>query len=177
MTLELRRDQLDELLPMVYDDLRAVASKALQQERTGHTLQTTALVHEAYLRLAKLREIDWENKDDVLRAAVGIMKRVLIDCARAKKTQKRDASQIAISCPVGEFENKILPPAFDLLALDEALEKLKENDIRKAEIVDLRYFGGQSIESVARILNISEATVKRDWAFAKAWLFRELNED
>lgn len=177
MVINHRRLQLDELLPLVYDDLRNYASHALQNERSGHTLQTTALVHEAYVRLARLKEIDWEKKGDVLRASVGIMRRVLIDFARAKKAKKRDVGHLLLMCPKEGFSEAVMPPSFDLLALDEALKKLRVFDQAKADVVELRYFGGQTLQDVADILDVSLATVKRHWAFAKAWLFRELNED
>ncbi len=173
MTFEKRTD-LDELMSVVYDELRQFASSALRNERPGHTLQTTALVHEAYLRLAEIREIDWKNKDDVLRAAIGVMRRVLIDCARQKKAKKRDSQQLQLGCPVGKFSDEIKPPDFDLLALNDALVRLRDVDPAKAEIVELRYFGGQKLEDVSRITELSLATVKRHWTFAKAWLFREL---
>ena len=170
------RIQLDEILPLVYSDLRDFASQQLRGERQGHTLQTTALVHEAYVRMARLREINWRNQDDVLRAAIGVMRRVLIDWARSRKARKRDAGKMSLNCPIDNVADQS-SPTFDLLALDEALERLREIDSAKAEVVELRYFGGQTIEETARILDLSPATVKRHWSFAKAWLFRELNED
>ncbi|MFK7768386.1 MAG: ECF-type sigma factor [Mariniblastus sp.] len=170
-----KRINLDELMSLVYDDLRQFASSALRNERPGHTLQTTALVHETYLRLAGIREIDWKDKDDVLRAAIGVMRRVLIDCARQKNALKRDVQHLQLTCPTGKFSDAIKPPDFDLLALDEALLRLRDVDPVKAEIVELRYFGGQKLEDVSRITELSLATVKRHWTFAKAWLFRELD--
>lgn len=176
MVAPIGREQLDILLPHVYDELRLCASRALAGERIDHTLQTTALVHEAYVRLARLREIDWKSENDVLRAAVGIMRRVLIDFARAKNAKKRDGKNLSVIPPSDDFQDATMPEmTFDLLALDEALTKLRQFDERKAEIVELRYFGGQCIESVASLLGISNATVKRDWAITKAWMHRELN--
>lgn len=172
------RLELDAIFPRVYDELRKFASRSLQNERQDHTFQTTELVHETYVRLARLNEIEWTNRDHIVRAAVGVMRRVLIDYARARGAKKRDVDQLFLNCPVRRFSESIEDtPAIDLLALDEALRKLQILDARKTEIVELRYFGGQDIESVARILGISTATVKRDWALAKAWLFRELSED
>lgn len=172
------RVQLDQLLPKVYDELRKFASRALNNERDSHSFQTTELVHETYVRLARLNQIQWNDKDHVLRAAVGVMRRVLIDYARAHNAQKRDPQQLFLKSPNSGFKEAVeATPEIDLLALDEALQKLQQFDERKAEIVELRYFGGQDIDSVARILNVSTATVKRDWAIAKAWLFRELSAD
>lgn len=170
-----KRINLDELMAIVYDDLRQFASSALRNERAGHTLQTTALVHETYLRLAGLKEIDWKNKDDVLRASIAVMRRVLIDCARQKNAQKRNPLQLQLGCPSDKFSNESNPPDLDLLALDEALTKLRGVDSVKADIVELRYFGGQKLSEISRITELSLATVKRQWTFAKAWLFRELD--
>lgn len=170
-----KRINLDELMGIVYDDLRQLASSALVNERAGHTLQTTALVHETYLRLAGLREIDWKNKDDVLRASIGVMRRVLIDCARSKNAKKRDPKQLQLGCPNDKFKNESDPPSLELIALDEALTKLRDVDQVKADIVELRFFGGQNLNEISRITELSLATVKRHWTFAKAWLFRELD--
>ena len=169
------RVQLDELLPLVYDDLREFASRELRGERPGHTLQTTALVHEAYVRMARLNQINWNHRDDVLRAAIGVMRRVLIDFARARNAKKRDRSRIELATPTETIADEAAEPSFDLLALDDALEKLREIDVAKAEVVELKYFGGQTNDETARILGISLATVKRHWAFSRAWLYRELD--
>ncbi len=169
------RVQLDEILPLVYDDLRKFASSQLRGERLGHTLQTTALVHEAYVRMSRLQQIDWRNGDDVLRAAIGVMRRVLIDCARARNTLKRNGRPVSLESPEQVVSDKSLEPQFDLLALDEALEKLQELDPEKAAVVELKYFGGQTNQETARILGVSLATVKRHWTFSRAWLFRELD--
>lgn len=169
------RDKLDGLVMIVYEKLRKSASRTLEQEKVGHTLQTTALVHEAYLRLAELDQIDWANENQVLRTAVGVMRRVLIDFARKRKAKKRDPSQLLVSCPAGIFAEQQLPPDLDVLALDEALIKLRKQDPLKAELIELRYFGGQNLEDVGQILGISLSTVKRHWAFSRAWLQRELS--
>lgn len=130
------------------------------------------------MRLSKIEEFDWTNEQHILRIAVAVMRRVLIDYARKHNAKKRDPKQLYLQCPVNGFENKIeAPPSIDLLALDEALENLREIDPRKADIIELRYFGGQSIDKVSDLLEISVATVKRDWSIAKAWMYRELNED
>ncbi len=172
------RSQLDQILPLVYDELRGLASRAMMSERAGHSFQTTELVHEAYLRLAKLEQIDMHSHDHLIRIAIGVMRRVLIDYARKHNAQKRNPDRVFLQCPNGQFDEAIQPPPnLDLLALDEALVALREFDERKAEITELRYFGGQSIEDIARLLNISTPTVKRDWALARAWLNRELSKD
>ncbi len=170
--------QLDDVLPVVYDELRSVASRLMSGERAGHSFQTTELVHETYMRLARIEQFDWNNQQHTMRIAVGVMRRVLIDYARKHNAKKRDPKQLFLQCPVVGFENKTdSTPNIDLLALDEALKTLREIDERKSDIVELRYFGGQSIEKVAEVLGISVATVKRDWALAKAWMYRELNDD
>ncbi len=178
MNSAIPREQLDELLPRVYDELRKYASRCMDNERDGHSFQTTELVHETYVRLAKITDINWNNKDHVLRAAIGVMRRVLIDYARNRNAKKRDATQLYLMAPNSGFDEAVEATTnIDMLALDEALSRLAELDGRKAEIVEMRYFGGQDINTVARLLDISPATVKRDWAMAKAWLYRELNED
>ena len=170
--------ELNQLLPVVYDEMRKLASRIMSGERAGHSFQTTELVHEAYMRMAKLERIDWTNRNHVCRVAVGVMRRVLIDYARRHKARKRDPKQLLLLGSNHGYEDHVNPLSnVDLLALDEALKGLRELDGRKAEIVELRYFGGQSIESVSEILEISISTVKRDWALAKAWLHRELCDD
>lgn len=175
MVAENSRIQLDAILPLVYDELRDCASRALANERADHTFQTTELVHEAFVRLAGLREIDWEENKDVLRAAIGVMRRVLIDHARARNAKKRQNGRLLLSCTrdmIADPKNDSQP--IDLLALDSVLEKLHQFDARKAEIVELRYFGGQTIAEIGDLLGISTSTVKREWTFTKAWLGREL---
>ena len=172
------RLQLDKVLPIVYEEMRNVASRMMSNERVGHSFQTTELVHEAYVRLAKLEKISWTNRHDIMRIAVGVMRRVLIDYARQHNAKKRDPNQLFLVCPNQGFDDQVeATPNIDLLALDEALNHLWEIDERKAEIVELRYFGGQSVESVSEILSVSTATVKRDWAMAKAWMHRELSDE
>ena len=175
MSTPISRIRLDAILPLVYEELRSCASRALANERHDHTFQTTELVHETYVRLANLREINWDDKKDVLRAAVAVMRLVLIDYARARNAKKRDGGRILLSCSSEMYRDPASdPPPIDLLMLDLVLEKLRSVDPRKAEIVELRYFGGQTIEEVAELLGVSMATVKRDWTFTRAWLHREL---
>ena len=169
---------LHDVLPIVYDELHGLASRLMTGERIGHSLQTTELVHEAYMRLSKLERFDWHNQQHIMRVAVNVMRHVLIDHARKRNAKKRDRNQLFLQTPITGFQETADPtPSLDLLALNEALVRLREMDERKAEIVELRYFGGQTVEEVAKILEISMATVKRDWAMAKAWMYRELNED
>ena len=169
------RAALDQLIPEVYDQLRAQAARSLRQEANGISIQTTELVHETFIRLSQLREIRFEREADLLRAAVGVMRRVLIDHARAKLTKKRDHRLLIRDEDVTRVAAATAPePLLDLLSLDEALNRLVTVDPRKAEIVELRYFGGQSNEQIAETLGVSLATVKRDWTLARAWLYREL---
>lgn len=175
------RIRLDELLPLVYDQLRVYASKCLRDEPLGLTLQTTDLVHEVYLRLSQLKEIQWNSDNELLRAAVGVMRRVLVDHARARRSAKRSATghRLSLQDQLEFADSQSGGPGsvIDLLDLDNALVRLAEVDERKAEVVQMRYFGGFSIEEVAGLLEVSEATVKRDWMLAKAWLYRELHGD
>lgn len=173
------KQRLNELLPLVYDQLRAYASRALNDEPMGLTLQTTDLVHEVYLRLSQLREIRWSSDQEMMRTSIGVMRRVLVDHARARKSKKRLAPgpKLAIGTNVDDVHDQnsgTSDNALDLLELDEALDKFAEIDERKAEVVQMRYFGGLSIDEIAKVLEISSATVKRDWLLAKAWLYREL---
>lgn len=172
------RLRLDQLLPLVYDQLRVYASHALEGERAGMTLQTTDLVHEVYLRLSRLEEIRWDDDQQIMRAAVGVMRRILVDHARARKASKRTPPGVRTGVPPDSMvDGASHPPTPDLLDLDSALRRLAEIDPRKSEIVELRYFGGFQVEEVAGMLGISAPTVKRDWALARAWLFRELGHE
>ncbi len=178
MSLNGPRLRLDELLPVVYDQLREFASRALNGEKPGVSLQTTELVHEVSLRLSQLQEIQWDSDRHNMRAAVSVMRRILVDHARARNAAKRTPTKAyklipAESVPSQENEIHIT----DLIDLDHALSKLAEIDPRKADIVELRYIGGFSVEEVANMLQISRPTVKRDWVLAKAWLYRELEDE
>lgn len=172
------RIRLNELLPLVYEQLREYASKVLRDEPLGLTLQTTDLVHEVYLRLSELKEIHWSSDSHLMRASVGVMRRVLVDHARARRAAKRQApgvrTAINDSSDVPQSEEKSDYSMIDIMDLDDALHRLAEFDQRKVEVVEMRYFGGLPIPEIARILDISPATVKRDWQLAKAWLFREI---
>jgi RNA polymerase sigma-70 factor (ECF subfamily) len=160
----------EKLLELVYDDLRRLAAAYMQNERADHTLQATALVHEAFVRLVDWKNVSWESKAQFFAIAAQVMRKILIDHARVKKAQKRGGQKIALDDAVSFTSEK----EFDLLALEEALQSLEKIDARQARIVELRFFGGLSIEETAHVLNISPTTVKREWTFAKAWFQREL---
>jgi RNA polymerase sigma factor (TIGR02999 family) len=162
----------DELLPVVYDELRRQAQRALRGENVGHTLQATALVHEVYLRLAGQDRAQWQNRAQFFAMAAQLVRRILIDHARAKQTEKRGGGARAVTLEDAHAESP--EPGVDVLALHEALERLATLDAEQARLVELRYFGGLSIEETAAVLGISPATVKREWAVARAWLRREL---
>jgi len=165
---------LDQLLPLVYDELHRLAQRYMNQEPPGHTLQTTALVNEAYLRLIDQPEVAWQDRAHFFAVAARIMRHLLIDRARGRKYAKRGggAYQVALD----EAANFSQERAAEFVALDEALQALAEIDPRKSQIVELRYFGGLSIEETAEVLKLSPMTVKRDWKLAKAWLHRELSQ-
>ena len=170
------RTQLDELVPLVYAQLRQLAARQLQNERTDHTLQTTALAHEAYLKLAGQHRFDGAARQQVLGLAALIMRRILTDHARRRAASKRSAHRVLVS--TGKLESLVpaSPPSVDLLALDDALTQLARFDARQARIVELRFFGGLTFQETAGELGISLSTAKREWVVAKAWLFRELGE-
>lgn len=162
----------DELLPLVYDDMRRLARAYFSNERSDHTLQPTALVHEAYIRLVNWENVDWQNRAHFFAVAAQVMRKILIDHARRKNAQKRSgAAQKILLDEAISFSNE---KELDLIKLDEALQALKTLDERQARIVELRFFGGLSIPETAYILKTSETTVKREWTFAKAWFQREL---
>ncbi len=162
----------DRLLPIVYGELRKQAARQLRGERAGHTLQPTALVHEVYLRLAPPRRVPWESRAEFFAAAAQAMRRILVDHARKRATAKRAGNWTRVELPADVAiagKNEL-----DLLALDDALDRLAALDPRHARIVELRFFGGLSVPETASVLKVSTATVKRDWALARAWLHRRL---
>ena len=167
-----RREALDSLLPLVYGELRRIAARYLHAERREHTLQPTALVHEAYLRLVDQRSVDYENRAQFYGIAASIMRRILVDHARARGRDKRGGGEVRI--PLDEAVAAAREPDVDLVRLDGALERLAALDEPQARVVELRYFGGLSIPETAGVLGVSESTVKRDWAMARVWLQREL---
>jgi RNA polymerase sigma factor (TIGR02999 family) len=168
------RGALDALIPAVYDELHRQAAHALRHEAPGHTLHTTDLVHEAYLRLVDEPHVRWEGRSQFFGIAARTMRRVLVDHARARHAAKRGggAQQVTLADDVGPDP----AGAVDVLALDEALDRLATLDARQARVVELRYFAGLGIEQVAEVLGVSPATVKRDWTVARAWLRRELED-
>ncbi len=168
------REALDALLPLVYDELRRVARGYLRRERPGQTLQGTAVVHEAYLRLVDQARVKWQNRAHFLGVAAQMIRRILVDHVRAKRAAKRGAGAMTLS--LDESIEVAGRRDVDLVSLDDALEELARFDPRQARIVELRYFTGLSIEETAEVLGISPATVKREWAVARAWLYRELSE-
>lgn len=165
----------NEFLPLVYDELRRQARRFLRKERANHTLVTSALVHEAYIRLVDQKNVSWQNRAHFFGIAAEIMRRILVNYAIQAKRQKRggDAQRVTLdgNIPAGEAAGNV-----DLICLDEALNRLKHLDERQARIVELRYFAGLSIDETAEVLSISPATVKREWNMARAWLRAELSD-
>ena len=166
------REALDALTPLVYNELRRLAKSYLRRERVGHTLEGTALVHEAYLRLIDQREVEWRNRNHFFALAAELIRRILVDHARARIAAKRDGNIIKLS--LDEAMTPIDEKDLDLLALNDALDALTRTDAQGSRIVELRYFAGLTIEETADVLQISTATVKRDWVMAKAFLKREM---
>ena len=168
------RSALDKLLPLVHSELRRIAQRQMSQERPGHTLQATALVNEAYLKLAGQQGFDWQNRAHFFAVCAQVMRHILIDHARAHARDKRGGGVVKVSL------NDALVVAEDqaahFIALDEALRVLERLDSQKGKIVELRYFGGLSVEEAAEVVNISPRTVRREWQRAKAWLYRMMTE-
>lgn len=170
-----RGEAADALLRLVYDELRRQAHYYLQKERRGHTLQTTALVHEAYLKLIKQKSFAWENRSQFFGVAATIMRRILIDYAKTRHRAKRGGESDPL--PLEDaLTVSVSDSNFDLLELDEALNRLAEREANLARVVELRFFSGLDVPETAEVLGVSESTVKRDWAMAKAWLHRELTK-
>ena len=165
---------LDALAPLVYDELHKLAHHYMRREGRGHILQTTAVIHEAFLRLVRSRSADWEDRTHFFGICARLMRQVLVDFARTQKSQKRGGEVVRL-----EFEDAPELPAerdIDLLALDEALASLSRVDARKGRIVELRFFGGLSVEETAEVLKVSPDTVTRDWRLARAWLLKEMSD-
>ena len=164
---------LEKLIPLVYRELHRLAERYMADERPGHTLQTTALVNEAYLRLVGVRGVTWQNRAHFFAICASTMRRILVDFARARQYQKRGGDVVAVTIEDAlEVSDK---PGVDLVALDDALNGLAKLDPRKTHVVELRFFSGLSVEETAEALNISPETVMRDWKFARVWLARELS--
>lgn len=167
------RSALNELLPLVYTELRRIAARQLRNERAGHTLQPTALVHEVYLRLVDQRHVDWRNRAHFFGAAAQLMRRILVDHARRRHAGKRGAGVLLAS--IEDVSEPVAADGIPLLALDLALDRLAKLDEDLARIVELRAFGGLTIDEAACVLGVSPSTVEREWRTAKAWLGRELH--
>jgi RNA polymerase sigma factor (TIGR02999 family) len=162
------------LLPLVHGELRRLAGRHMRHERPGHTLQASALVNEAYLRLIEVKQVQWQNRAHFFAMASRLMRRVLVDAARAKGYQKRNAGGGMVS--LDEAVAVAATPSHDFVALDDALNALEAIDPRKCKVVEMRFFGGMSVEETAEALHLSVGTIKSDWRMAKAWLARELSE-
>lgn len=169
------RAALDRLMPLVYDELRRLAHHYMSRERPGHTLQTTALVNEVYLRLVDQKSVSWQNRAHFFGIAARLMRQILVDHARKNGYAKRGGGARKVTLE----ESAVLSPeqAADLVALDEALESLAATDPRKCQVVELRYFGGLKVDEIAEVLKVSPVTVMRDWSMAKAWLLREISHE
>ena len=163
---------LDELTPLVYEELRQQAARYLRKERPNHSLQATALINEAFLRLIDVKDVQWQNRAHFFAIAANLMRRVLVDHARRRDAEKRGGSQVCLTLDEGlAWANE---PDVDLLAIDEALDRLALIDEQQARIVELRFFSGLTVDETATALGISPKTVKRDWSVARAWLKREI---
>ena len=168
-----KQEALDELLPLVYGELRKMAKRFMNSQPSGHTLQTTALIHEAYLKMADQKDKRWQNRAHFFAVAGRAMRQILVDHARTRQRDKRGGKTQIISLDhVAEISNE---RAAEIIALDEALKGLEKLDERKSRVVELRYFAGLTEIETAEVLKISPETVQRDWKFAKGWLFRELS--
>ena len=172
-----RGDQaaLDSLMPLVYEELRQLAHRYMRRERVGHTLQTTALINEAYLRLIEQQRVQWHNRAHFFAISAQLMRRILVDHARSHTRVKRGGGVLKLS-----LDEAVAPSqkrAAELVALDDALQRLATIDLRKSQVVELRFFGGLSVEETAEVLKVTPMTVTRDWKTAKAWLYREMSNE
>jgi RNA polymerase sigma factor (TIGR02999 family) len=165
------RAALDKLTPIVYDELHRLAQSYMKRERTGHSLQTSALVNEAYMRLVDYKNMQWQNRSHFFAVSAQLMRRILVDHARRHNLKRGRGVQLV---PLGETAEVGSERATDLVALDNAMDALARIDRRKVQVVEMRFFGGLSVEETATVLNVSAVTVMRDWSTAKAWLYREL---
>jgi RNA polymerase sigma-70 factor (ECF subfamily) len=163
---------LNELTPLVHEELRRLAHRYMGGERPGHTLQTTALVNEAYIRLIDWKNVRWQSRAHFFGVSAQLMRRILVDFARSRGYQKRGGGALAVSLDEAAFVSD--DKGADLVALDEALKSLAKLDARQSKVVELRFFGGLSVDETAEVLKVSSGTVRRDWSLARAWLHREL---
>jgi RNA polymerase sigma-70 factor, ECF subfamily len=162
----------DQLMPLVYEELRRMAKRFMNKQQDGHTLQTTELIHEAYLKIADNNEKEWQNRSHFFGVAAQAMRHILVDYARAKQSKKRGGIQHQVTLDENAFISK--DSSADIVSLNEALEKLGQLDDRKVRVVEMKFFGGLTMEEIAEVLQISPETAKRDWKFARTWLLREL---
>ena len=169
------QDALEQLFPLVYEELRRLAHRYMRKERPGHTLQTTAVVHEAYLRLIDQKNVQWQNRAHFFAIAAQMMRRILITHAQSHAYAKRGGGALKVSLDEAAILSQ--ERAGELVALDEALNNLTAIDPRRSQVVELRFFGGLSNEEIAEVLKISPNTVTRDWNVAKAWLYREMSKE
>jgi len=167
------RQAFDLLVPLVYQELRQIAARHLSNERAGHTLQSTALVNEAYFRMVQQDLPEWQNRAHFFAVAAQVMRQILVDHARARRALKRGGDAARVSLELAE--GQAVPMDSDLVALDEALTALSQLDPQQGRVVELKFFGGLSNEDTSAVLGVSTSTVKRDWTVARAWLYRELN--
>jgi RNA polymerase sigma-70 factor, ECF subfamily len=166
------QDACDALAPLIYEELRRIAHRHMRGEQSGHTLQTTALANEAWVRLVDIDRVDWQDRAHFFAMASRMMRRILVDNARARRAHKRGGGAVQVT-----LDSALLPEVaqdHDVVALDDALTALERVDARKCQVVELRFFGGLSVEETAAVLNVSAATIARDWTFARTWLKREL---
>lgn len=166
---------LEQLMPLIYDELHRLAHRYMRRENPGHSLQTTALVNEAYVRLTEGKPVNWQNRAHFFAVSANVMRRILVDIANAHGAQKRGGNMQQVT-----FDNALLiaqDKEADLVALDDALNELAKVDGRKAQVIELRFFGGLSVEETAEVLKVSADTVLRDWRLAKSWLLRELSRE
>lgn len=166
---------LDKLLPLVYDELHQMAGRYMSRQNPGHTLQTTALINEAFLKLVGHEDKQWQNRSHFFGVAAQAMRHILVDYARSKRYAKRGGS--AVTVPLDDALSISAERAGELIALDEALNQLAKIDPRKCKVVELRYFGGLSVEETAEVLKVAKITVMRDWSMAKSWLHNQLNKE
>lgn len=168
-------DALEQLIPLVYNELHRLATRYMGRERAGHTLQSTALVHEAYERLINLKDVSWQNRAHFFAVSAQLMRRILVDYARARRYNKRGGEwrHVPLNEAVAVFQDR----RTDIVELDDALRALADIDPRKSRVVEMRFFGGLSVKETAEVLNVSPETVLRDWRLAKVWLLRQLAKE
>jgi RNA polymerase sigma factor (TIGR02999 family) len=167
------KEALDKLVPLVYDELRRLAHRFMSREREGHTLQTTALVNEAYLKLIDQRNVSWQNRAHFFAVSAKLMRRILVDYARSRRYAKREGETRKVTLEEAAIVSK--ERGADLIAVDDALISLEAVDLRKCQVVELRFFGGLTIDETAEVMQTSHATIERDWTTARAWLYREIS--